>query len=357
MPELPEVEFSRRLAQKSLRGKRIAAVKVAKDRIVCQVPAARLVALKGRAVKQCKRWGKQLWFEMNQGPSPMFHLGMTGSFHVKGKKSLKYVRLKEDDPRTWPPKFCKVEFQMSDGTCFAMSDPRRFGRISLSQDPAKQPPVSKMGFDPLIKMPTLTDFSIQLERKKRDIKATLLDQSFAAGVGNWVADEVLYQAAIHPQEMANQLSAKEVKKLHASLRKVVKKACQVNADAKKFPRSWLFHYRWGKGKTAKDSKGREIRFLTSGGRTSAFVPSLQGSRPKSGVRRASSLSVKKSCVKHVLNNYIYIYIIEGSLEVKLPTIWRDEKQSREEAERRERLEERRSEEKESEERRCRCAKR
>jgi len=50
-------------------------------------------------------------------------------------------------------------------------------------------------------------------------------------------------------------------------------------------------------------------------------------------------------------------IIEGSLEVKLPTIWRDEKQSREEAERGERLEERRSEEKESEERRCRCAKR
>jgi hypothetical protein len=56
--------------------------------------------------------------------------------------------------------------------------------------------------------------------------------------------------------------------------------------------------------------------------------------------------------------YIYTYIIiEGSLEIKLPTIWTDEKQSREEAERRERLEERRSEEKEAEERRCRCAKR
>ena len=54
---------------------------------------------------------------------------------------------------------------------------------------------------------------------------------------------------------------------------------------------------------------------------------------------------------------IILIIIEGSLEVKLPTIWRGEKQSREEAERRERLEERRSEEKESEERRCRCAKR
>ena len=53
----------------------------------------------------------------------------------------------------------------------------------------------------------------------------------------------------------------------------------------------------------------------------------------------------------------YRYIIEGSLEVKLPTVWTDEKQSREEAERRERLEERRVEEKESEERRWRCAKR
>jgi len=57
------------------------------------------------------------------------------------------------------------------------------------------------------------------------------------------------------------------------------------------------------------------------------------------------------------NHTLHIVIIEGSLEVKLPTIWTDEKQSREEAERRERLEESRSEEKESEERRCRCAKR
>ena len=53
----------------------------------------------------------------------------------------------------------------------------------------------------------------------------------------------------------------------------------------------------------------------------------------------------------------YVWFVEGSLEVKLPTIWTDEKQSREGSERRERLEERRVEEKESEERRCRCAKR
>ena len=67
--------------------------------------------------------------------------------------------------------------------------------------------------------------------------------------------------------------------------------------------------------------------------------------------------VTNSNLSHIMMQKTSKYLIEGSLEVKLPTIWRDEKQSREEAERRERLEERRSEEKESEERRCRCAKR
>ncbi|CAK8993814.1 unnamed protein product [Durusdinium trenchii] len=275
MPELPEVEFSRRLVQKSLAKKRISAVKVANDKIVCQVPAGRLKALKGRTVKQCRRWGKQLWFEMDKGPSPMFHLGMTGSFHVKGRNSLKYVRLKEDDPKTWPPKFWKVEFQMSDGTCFAMSDPRRFGRIGLSTSVWEEPCMAKMGFDPLLQMPRVEDFARQLARRSGDIKAVLLDQSFAAGVGNWVADEVLYQAAVHPQDVAKNLSPNAVKALHRTLRQVVKKACQVNADAKKFPRTWLFHYRWGKGTKSTDGKGREIRFLTSGGRTSAYVPSVQ----------------------------------------------------------------------------------
>ena len=67
--------------------------------------------------------------------------------------------------------------------------------------------------------------------------------------------------------------------------------------------------------------------------------------------------LRKSCSAKKYCEVLCASLVEGSLEVKLPTIWTDEKQSREEAERRERLEERRVEEKESEERRCRCAKR
>ncbi|CAJ1402889.1 unnamed protein product [Effrenium voratum] len=246
MPELPEVEYSRRCAQRALASKRISAVKVANDRVVFEKVQPKRFAklMTGRKVKRCRRWGKQLWFEMDKGPCPTLHLGMTGSVHIKGKRGLKYVRLKEEDPNTWPPRFCKLELQMSDGTCFAMSDPRRFGRISCRNDPLHEPPVSRMGFDPLIKMPTAADFAAQLRKRMADIKAVLLDQSFAAGVGNWVADEVLYQAGIHPKERAAKLSPKAVKALHRHLGAVVKRAVKVNADAAKFPRTWLFHYRW-----------------------------------------------------------------------------------------------------------------
>jgi len=78
--------------------------------------------------------------------------------------------------------------------------------------------------------------------------------------------------------------------------------------------------------------------------------------PDSRYSRYIDIAIVYSIYIYTRNNDIYIYV-EGSLEVKLPTIWTDEKQSRAEAEGRERLEERRSEEKESEERRCRCAKR
>mmetsp|Transcript_50220 Transcript_50220/g.112956 ORF Transcript_50220/g.112956 Transcript_50220/m.112956 type:complete len:304 (-) Transcript_50220:67-978(-) len=296
MPELPECEFSRQLAQRWLRGKRIRSVKAANDRIVFEgvLPSAFSRALTGRSITACRRWGKQIWFELDSGPQPMFHLGMTGSFRVKGKKALVYVRQKEEDPHNWPPKFCKVELQMADGTCFAMTDARRFGRIKLCKNPWESPPVCHMGFDPLVAMPKLSSFTSLLQGRSADIKAVLLDQSLAAGVGNWVADEVLYQAGIHPQEPTCDLDAKAVAALHRCLRSVVRVACRAGADAKRYPRSWLFHYRWAKGSAgAVDGKGRAIKFVTSGGRTSAFVPALQRRSAEAKRRQRTKPAVHK----------------------------------------------------------------
>lgn len=72
-------------------------------------------------------------------------------------------------------------------TQLAFLDARRLGRIRLSGSPLSEPPISELGFDPILSMPTLKQFQASVEKRRCPIKALLLDQSFSAGVGNWVA--------------------------------------------------------------------------------------------------------------------------------------------------------------------------
>lgn len=120
-----------------------------------------------------------------------------------------------------------------------------------------------MGFDPILSMPDMADFSRGVLRRTCPIKALLLDQSFSAGVGNWVAgegsttcivvglldnvpDEVLYHARIHPEQRCNTLSEEQIQALHLQIKNVCTFAVEVNADDTKFPDNWLFKYRWVK---------------------------------------------------------------------------------------------------------------
>ena len=91
----------------------------------------------------------------------------------------------------------------------------------------------------------------------------LLDQSFLAGIGNWIADEVLYQARVHPESSASALDAEAVRRLHKAIVDVIALAVKVEADHTKFPSDWLFHFRWGKGKgKSVDAAGNAIEFVT-----------------------------------------------------------------------------------------------
>jgi len=72
----------------------------------------------------------------------------------------------------------------------AYLDARRLGRIRLRLQPSKEPPISELGFDPLLSMPTVEEFASLVSKRSCAIKALLLDQSFSAGVGNWVAGDV-----------------------------------------------------------------------------------------------------------------------------------------------------------------------
>jgi formamidopyrimidine-DNA glycosylase len=264
MPELPEAEFARALAQRALKGRRIASVSARDDRIVFAGTAPRKVAasLAGRRVLAVRRKGKHLWMELDRRPWPSFHFGMSGRFHV-------YRRL-EQRPRFW-----KIELVMEDGTRFAMTDVRRFGRIRLQNDPAAEPPIGLLGFDALEGLPPTRELHRVLARRKAPLKAVLLDQGVFAGVGNWIADEVLYQAALSPRRPAASLTLAEVSRLRQRLHAIVRRAVAARADSDRFPPSWLFHHRWGRNAEARTARAEQIIHETIGGRTTAWVPTRQ----------------------------------------------------------------------------------
>ncbi|RLN12668.1 formamidopyrimidine-DNA glycosylase-like [Panicum miliaceum] len=236
MPELPEVEAARRA---HCVGRRIARCAVADDAKVVVAPAGRAAferAMVGRTIVAARRKGKNLWLQLDAPPFPSFQFDRLS------------VPKRSGPPNTLNslPRTQKLA-QLDDGLEFSFTDKRRFARVRLFEDPETVPPISELGPDTLFEPMSVDNFLDSLGRKKIGIKALLLDQSFISGIGNWIADEVLYQ--------------------------VVKYAVEVDADLERFPKEWLFHHRWGKKPGTVN--GKKIEFITAGGRTTAYVPQLQ----------------------------------------------------------------------------------
>jgi formamidopyrimidine-DNA glycosylase len=279
MPELPEAEAARRLAERVAVGRRICAVWCAADPIVFEgvAPARFRKALEGRRVLAAHRHGKHTWLELDTRPWPCFHFGMSGGLHAPADRGVKLVAHGErgGPGAGWPPRFTKLRLTLADGGELAVADARRLGRIRLRHDPAAEPPISLLGFDALREAPSARRLATLLAGRSAPIKAVLLDQSFAAGVGNWIADEALFQARVAPQRPARSLALDEVRRLRAAIRRVVSTAVQLGADSARYPRSWLFHVRWHRNASATTRGGATIRHDTVGGRTTAWVPRVQ----------------------------------------------------------------------------------
>ncbi|KII94399.1 hypothetical protein PLICRDRAFT_36669 [Plicaturopsis crispa FD-325 SS-3] len=289
MPELPEVERAAALLRSVAVSKTIVSVETVEDTIVFTGTTHTEFAaeLTGRKVTKAGRYGKVFYLELDgEGKMPVMHFGMTGMLQVKGELPTYYRKKPTKPTSVWPPKGMKFILHLSNDsssevTQIAFMDVRRLGRIRLCASPTSDPPIGDLGFDPILSMPPLVDFSALVLKRACPIKALLLDQSFSAGVGNWVADEILYHSRVHPEQRCNTLSESQIRKLHHNTKNVCEVAVEANADDTKFPDDWLFKHRWGKGKkiqhTMKLPSGgpATIKWLTVGGRTSAFVAELQ----------------------------------------------------------------------------------
>ncbi len=277
MPELPEVERARRQVESCALGRTIEWVECADDDIVlCGRNGAEVEKLlTGRRVEGVERRGKYLWMVLDRRPWPLFHLGMTGAFRTPGVAPLPLASSPRKVGTEWPPRFTKIRLRLSDGGELVMTNKRRLGRIRLLENPPAEPPVSALGFDPWLDSLTEEEFGQRLARRKAQLKGLLLHQGFVAGVGNWIADEVLYQARIDPRRRANELSSEETARLFRALRQVIATAVGVDAEKERLPADWLFHRRWGRPEGAVTVTGEPIEVTTLAGRSTAWVPSVQ----------------------------------------------------------------------------------
>lgn len=247
-------------------------------------------ALTGRKVLSAGQQGKYFYVTLDRAPHSIMHLGMTGWIKFNAEETGYYRQAvkKDGEKEEWPPRFMKWLIKCDaegdrEALEVAFVDPRRLARIRLVDCEADKirdvTPLKENGPDPVIDKDILTvEWLTALMRRKRvSVKALLLDQANISGVGNWVADEVLYQAKLHPEQYSNTFSDEEIARLREALLAVTGLACKTLADSEQFPADWLMKYRWDKGKKASNflPSGAKIIHLTVSGRTSAIVPSVQ----------------------------------------------------------------------------------
>ncbi len=292
MPEIAEVARVVHYIRKHLVGKTLSKITAVDDANVYgkvgTSGAEVQQALTGRKIVGAGQQGKYFWIVMDKPPHPLMHFGMTGWLKIKGEDTYYYRKKEggEDEEENWPPRFWKFHLATKEEPKVeaAFVDSRRFARIRLlncaADDIRKVTPLKENGPDPVVDKDLVTvDWLMELcRRKKIPIKALLLDQANISGIGNWVGDEIMYHAKMHPEQYSNTLSDVQIKQLHESIHFICATAVDLLADSEKYPGDWLFKHRWGKGK--KDApkslpNGEKITFLTVGGRTSAVVPSVQ----------------------------------------------------------------------------------
>ncbi|KAF2035046.1 hypothetical protein EK21DRAFT_55560, partial [Setomelanomma holmii] len=269
-------------------GKTVEAVKTQEDTIIygkVGTSASEFEkAITGKKILDARQQGKYFWLVMDSPPHPLMHFGMSGWMKFNNDDSA-YYRPTKAGEEEWPPKFWKFVLQLKGEpkSEVAFVDPRRLGRIRLvnvkAEDMRKTTPLKENGPDPVIDKEILTVewLSKKLRSKKVPVKALLLDQANISGIGNWVGDEIMYHARLHPEQYSNTFSDEQIKRLHNSMMYVCDTAVELLAESDKFPPDWLMKHRWSKGKkdVSKLPTGEKITFLKVGGRTSAIVPSLQ----------------------------------------------------------------------------------
>jgi formamidopyrimidine-DNA glycosylase len=247
LPELPEAERARQRLETVL-GRRIAAVDDT-DTYVCRPhqPGEIASALIGHRFTAADRRGKFLWLTTEDGPTLGLHLGMAGSIALEGPIDR--------------PLWDRFTVEFDDGSRFALRDRRRLGRAVLNPD------FGHVGPDAAVV--SRAEFRRRFGRSGVALKARLLDQGVISGVGNLLADEVLWRARMNPRRPANDLTDEELDALRRAIRAVTRDAIRKGGAHT----GRLNPHRVRGGRCPRDKT--ELERATIGGRTTFWCPVCQ----------------------------------------------------------------------------------
>ncbi|MEW8027011.1 MAG: bifunctional DNA-formamidopyrimidine glycosylase/DNA-(apurinic or apyrimidinic site) lyase [Candidatus Thiodiazotropha sp.] len=211
MPELPEVETTRRGIAPHINGQRIRQVTIHEPRLRWPIPQELPRILKGRKLLSVDRRGKYLLLAFHHG-TLIIHLGMSGSLRiVKAETAVQ--------------KHDHFDLQLCNGLQLRLRDPRRFGAVLWTDQPATDHPLlADLGPEPLGDQFN-GDFLFARGRARRiAIKQLIMDSRTVVGIGNIYASESLFRAAIHPTRPSNRISHRRYLILAEAIRNVLREA-------------------------------------------------------------------------------------------------------------------------------------
>jgi formamidopyrimidine-DNA glycosylase len=259
MPELPEIEFYRRLAERSGLGRRISKVVAGDEWFIKGATTKRLLQthLKGVTFDRAWRIGKLLLLDTSNGDVLGLRFGMTGVLVINNEVGVSDMQY---GSHRLLPEWNRFNVIFDDGGVFAINDPRRLGGVELDPD------ISKMGIDALTADASAFESAA---KSTAPLKAWLMNQDRIAGVGNLLADEILWCAGFDPARPAKSLTDKDITKLA----KTTVKTVQLLVDRGGSHMGDLMPERKRDGHCPKD--GAVLQRRTIGGRTSYSCPQHQ----------------------------------------------------------------------------------
>ena len=268
MPELPDVEQYRRFFARHAAGRTVSGVVVPDPTILRNTtPAALRDALRGQTFEEPERLGKWL-IGWTDGPALLLHFGMTGDLVWSAEEPARH-------------RHDRVILELEGGDELRYRNMRKLGGAWLAHDRAETAAVlGPLGPDALaIKR---REFLDRLSRKRGGSKAALMDQTFVAGIGNLIADEVLWQARLHPRHPVESLSQDERIQLFRTMHAVLKESVD-RYDYISRKRGWLNHVR-GRPDARCPRCETPLERITAAGRTTYFCPRCQPAPRASATR-------------------------------------------------------------------------